>query len=126
MRMVKFGLLMGLTLGLLGLALPSSGEEEKDKPKFTIKEVMKKAHKDGLLNQVASGKADKKDVEELVQLYTALNQNKPPKGEVKDWAMKTEVILKYAKDVAAGKEGAGPKLKEAADCKGCHMAHRPK
>lgn len=121
MRTVKFGLLVGLTLGLLGLALPSSGEE---KPKYTIKEVMAKAHKEKLLDKVASGKADKAETDELVALYVALGANKPPKGDAKGWTDKTDAIIKAAKAVQSGKDGAGKALKAAAQCKSCHEIYK--
>jgi hypothetical protein len=121
MRAMKYCLLAGLTLGLLGLALPTSGEE---KAKYTIKEVMKKAHKEGLFKKVADGKADKAEKDELVSLYTALAANKPPKGDAKAWGSKTEAIVKAAKDVAAGKEGSEKDLKGAVQCKNCHDAHK--
>jgi hypothetical protein len=106
---------------MLGLALPSSGEE---KAKYTIKEVMTKAHKMKLLDKVASGKADKAETDELVALYVALGQNKPPRGEAKGWTDKTDAIIKAAKDVQAGKDGAGKALKSAVQCKGCHDIYK--
>ncbi len=125
MRMVKCCLMVGLTLGLLGLALPSSGEE-KEKPKYTIKEVMKEAHKSGLMKKVASGKADKADQEKLAEMYAALAKNKPPQGEAKSWGEKTEALIKASKDVLAGKKGAGAELTKAANCMACHSVHKPK
>jgi hypothetical protein len=118
---------VALTLGLLaGLTLQGSADEKKADPKYTIKEVMKEAHagKASLLKKVVGGKADKDEKQKLVDLYTALGQNKPPKGEAKDWTDKTKEMLSLAKDVAAGKDGAGEKLGKAVNCMECHKAFR--
>jgi len=93
-------------------------------PKYNIKEVMKKAHKEGLLKKVLEG-ATKEDAQELLDLYTSLSQNKPPKGEAAAWKSKTDAILEAAKEVVAGKEGAKAKLEKAANCGECHKEHKP-
>src|SRR5215475_8504564 len=58
------------------LALVARAADE-EKPKYTIKEVMKKAHTPdgGLLKKIVAGEATKADAEQLVELYTALGQN---------------------------------------------------
>ena len=95
----------------------SSNAGDAKKPKFTIKEVMKEAHKSGLWKKIAAGDADKADREKLAELYKALSENEPPKGNVKEWKKTTAAMLKIAvqaiKDPAAGK-----KLK--LDCGACH------
>jgi hypothetical protein len=107
------------------VALNMALAQEAAKPKHTIKEVMKAAHKDKLLDKVAAGTGSKEDVAKLVELYTSLSQNKPPKGEAAAWKVKNDAILAAAKDVQAGKEGAGAKLKAAVKCGECHTAHKP-
>ena len=52
--------------------------------------------------------------------------NKPPKGEEESWKAKTGALLSAAKECAEGKEGAGDKLKAAANCMECHKAHKGK
>jgi hypothetical protein len=120
-------------LVLIGLALQSSAEEN-DKPKYTIKEVMQKAHKGGLLEKVVKGEASADEKKELVELYVALGKNTSPRGEDKeldertaamlrkDWDEITAAMIKAAKDVVAGKEGAARELKKAVRCKNCHEA----
>jgi hypothetical protein len=100
-------------------------EKEDDKPKYTIKQVMEKAHKNKLLNKVAEGKATEEEVKELVDLYRALGKNQPPKGEAEAWKKKTVALLKAAEEVAEGKEGAGERLTKAANCANCHKEHKP-
>jgi hypothetical protein len=129
MRTVKYFGLAVLTLGLIaGLG---SSLTQGEKPKFTIKQVMNKAHEseeedNALRDKVIAGKATKQEKEELVTLYTALTQNKPPKGDEKAWKERTEKILAIAKDVVAGKEGSAAALKAATNCGDCHTIHRPK
>jgi len=116
----------------VALAIGLSGDRAaggKDEPKFTIKEVMQKAHTPGaksLLKKVSSGKADEAEKKELVALYTALAQNKPPKGDEKDWKERTGKMLDAAKAAAKGDEKAAASLAEIVNCMGCHSEHKGK
>jgi len=103
-----------------------SGLFAADDPKNTIKDVMKKAHtKDtGLLAKVSGGTATKEEKQELADLYADLSKNKPPKGNPQSWKQKTDPLVANSKDVVAGKQGAEQKLKGAANCMGCHGAHK--
>jgi hypothetical protein len=128
MRTVKYFALAVLTLGLVaGLGFYRA---QGEKPKFTIKEIMDKAHEgeedNALRDKAIAGKATKQEKEELLTLYTALSQNKPPKGDAKAWKERTDKIVAAAKDLAAGKEGSTAALKTATNCGDCHNVHRPK
>jgi len=95
--------------------------------KFKIKEVMAKCMKPGgpeLCKKVAGGGATAEEKKELVEMFTALAANKPPKGEEASWKEFTGALLSAAKEAHEGKDGAGDKLKKAANCAGCHKAHR--
>jgi hypothetical protein len=121
---------LALALLTLGLAAATAVAVLKadDKPKYTIKEVMKKAH-DGdatLKDKVISGKASKDEKQLLLDLYTALSLNKAPKGDEKDWKDRTTAIVVAAKDVVDDKDGAVDKLKMAVSCKACHMLYKGK
>ena len=107
----------------LALVLGENTAGEK-KPKFTIPEVMAKAHKEGLMKKVASGTAGDADKEELVALYTALNANEPPKGDLKDWKKRTGAMLDAAKKAAKGDEKAAKGLPKLANCGECHKLHK--
>jgi hypothetical protein len=111
-----------LAFGWVALAL--TGIAQDAKPKYTIKEVMKTAHKGGLLKKVSGGKASADEKKQLVELYEALAANKPPKGEEAAWKEKTAALVAAAKEAAEGKEGAGEKLTKAANCMACHSAHK--
>ena len=98
-------------------------------PAYTIKEVMNMAHGGGnnsLYAKVVSGKASKEDKDQLVDLYTALPDNTPSKGNEKSWKQKSNALLDAAKAVAENKNGSISKLKSANNCQSCHSAHRGK
>lgn len=116
----------GLVVAVLAVSLGASRADEDGKPEYTIKQVMKIAHKDGLLKKVTSGAGSKEDAEQLLTLYQALGENKPPKGSQADWDAKTEALVKAAQAVVDGKAGATAELKKAANCAACHKAHKPK
>jgi hypothetical protein len=114
--------------GLALLALTLSGwlvlSQAEDKPKYTVKEVMVKAHKDPLFKTVTGGQATKEQKELLVEYYTALTLNKPTKGTAKSWKDKTDALLKDAKAVAGGDANATKALAKSGNCKACHDAHK--
>ena len=112
-RMVP-GAVLFVFAGLLLANLRAADE----KPKFTIKEVMK-LHKDKLNEKFSKGEATKEEKEKLLEGYEALVKNKPPKGEEKDWKEKTEALVKAVK--ADDKEA----YKKAVNCGACHSAHKP-
>jgi cytochrome c553 len=99
------------------------GDKDKDKPKFTISEVMKKAHTSGLLKKVAAGDAEKEDREQLAELYKSLVLSKPPAGDEEAWKKTTSVMLKVAVEAIADAE-AGKKLK--VNCGACHGEFKKK
>lgn len=110
---------------VLGLGMSLSRAADDAQPKHTIKQVMKIAHKDGLMKKVAGGQGSKADAEELLALYQALAENKPPKGDLADWKAKTMALVAAAQNVVDGKEGAGPALLKTVNCAECHKAHKP-
>jgi hypothetical protein len=109
--------------GLAALGYTTLAEEEK--PKHTIKAVMKTCMKEGLCKKVADGKASADEKKQLAELFTALAANKPPKGGADSWKDKTGALVEASKEVVAGKEGAEAKLGKAANCMACHKEHKP-
>lgn len=113
-------------VGLIGIGVLFGAD---DKPKFTIKEVMQKAHNGGLLNTIKDGKGTKAEKERLLELYTELGKNKPPRGAEAAWKQKCDVIVAAAKELALAKNEAAAKpaidkLSMAVDCQACHSVHR--
>ena len=82
--------------------------------------------KGGLCSKVASGKASAEEKKKLVALFEDLHKNKPPKGDEESWNKFTTALVDAAKAAAEGKEGSGDALKTAANCMGCHSAHKGK
>jgi len=97
-----------------------------EKPKYTIKEVMKKAHKEKLLKKVLSGDAKQAEKTALLDLYLSLPENKPPKGDEKDWNKRTTEVVVAAARVVAERERSLARLKKATNCAACHKAHKGK
>jgi hypothetical protein len=93
---------------------------DKDKPKHTIKEVMKIAHKDGLLKKVAGGTASKDEQKQLAELYKALSQNTPPMGDAQVWKKNTARMVALAEAVVNGDEKAAKTLAKTVNCAACH------
>ena len=110
-----------LAFGWLAVSVFAADDEA---PKYKIKDVMKTCMKGGLCAKVAKGEASADEKKQLVECFTALAANKPPKGEGESWKAKTGALLEAAKAAAEGKEGAGDKLKAAANCMECHKAHK--
>jgi hypothetical protein len=105
----------------LVLVLGSDGAGGEKEPKFKIKEVMKKAMAGGLCKKCASGQATAEEKKQLVEMFVALHDNAPPKGEKDSWAKVTKALVDAAKAVEAGTdEKAGKALAMLVNCKACH------
>ena len=121
-----------VAFAVLAIAIGASlttGAQEKDEegtPKYNIKQVMAKAHKSQLFKKVASGKATAEEKKMLLDLYTALAENQPPKGDTKAWKAHTKVLVEAAKAAVDDTEGAGDKILKAANCATCHKEHKGK
>lgn len=111
-----------LTLAVGGTLALSADEEE-----VTIKDVMKKAHggKPSLKDKVQTGKASDDEKKMLLELYTALSKNKPPKGDEEDFKKRTEDLVAAAKAATEGKKNATQLLAKATNCAACHKLHKP-
>jgi hypothetical protein len=86
----------------------------------SIKEVMKIAHKDGLLKKITEGNASDSEKKELLDLYIDMLEGTPPKGETNDWHLKAGLATISAAKVVLGREGAIEELKSSTNCKSCH------
>jgi cytochrome c553 len=93
-------------------------------PKHNIKEVMKEAHKDKLVNKVQDGQATKEEKEKLLGLYISLYDNKPTKGDQASWNDKSGALVVAAAKALLGQDGAADALKNAANCGACHKVHK--
>ncbi len=97
---------------------------EDDKPKYSVKEVMKKH--DDLQKKVKKGTASDDDKKKLLELYTAMSKNKAPAGDAENWKKLNDALVKSTQDVVDNKDGAKVEFEKAVNCKTCHDAHKPK
>ena len=122
------GLMTGLVLLVAFVCLPvASAADDDDKPKHSIKDVMKKVMKGkpNLLSKVVESGSEK-EKKELHEWLVALSKNKPPKGEADSWKKLTGKLVSSSQDLVDGKEGAGKAVMKAANCKACHGEHKGK
>ena len=116
---------MALTVLVVGFSYSLAEDAETKKPKHTIKNVMKMAHKDGLLKKVSGGDASQDEKIELLDLYISLVDNKPKKGEADSWSKLSGAAALAAAKVVTGREDGVAELKKATNCKACHSVHKP-
>jgi hypothetical protein len=126
MKFTFAGVIVAISLALV---MDSTNmAQEKDK-KIEIKEVMKKAMKGGLAKKVGEGKASDAEKKELVELFTALAANSPPKGDKDSWKKQTAVLVDAAKKSASGDADGQKALLTAtngAACMACHKEFKGK
>ena len=78
-----------------------------------------------MLNKVKSKMATDEEAKELLVMYVALGKNKPPQGDAVSWKTKTDALVEGAKLYTQGKKDEGVTLlNKAANCMGCHKAHK--
>jgi len=103
---------------------PKGKAEAKKDSVPEISEIMKTAHKGGLLKKVLDGKASAAETKQLVAFYEVLAAKPCPKGDAKSWKQMTSKILTLSKKVEGGDKGAIAALKTATNCKACHTKHK--
>lgn len=89
---------------------------------LSISDIMKAAHKGGLLKRVQAPDASEKDKKQLLEFYQALAKLDPPQGSKSDWDERTAKIIEAAQSAV---EGDPSKLKRAVNCRDCHNYHKP-
>jgi hypothetical protein len=124
LRICATAIALGLLASVAWRVALADEEQEPEAPQHTIKEVMKLAHKDGLLKKVLDGKGRHKDAMELIDLYASLADNQPPKGDAESWKAKTDALIIAAARFSVRRKDGIAKLKVASDCKACHTAHK--
>lgn len=86
--------------------------------------AMKKCMKGGLCKKVATGKGNANDKAVLIAAFKAMATEKPPKGDADSWKTRTDALIEAAQLAVDGDVRAGLALKNAANCKDCHTAHK--
>lgn len=115
-----------LTLAVVTTTTTRTRAADDEKPNVTTKEVMKRALKGPLTKKAATGKASDDEKKELLKLFQAMAKNDPPKGDADSWKAKNAALVKAAKAIVEGEQGAAAALTKAANCKNCHSEHKPK
>ena len=108
------------------LALKAFAADEEFKP---IEDAMKFAHKapkgtPKVSDKIIDGTVSDDDLKKTVELYKAMADTKPPKGEAVAFKEKVAKLITATENVVAKKDGAGAAYKQAANCKACHSDHK--
>ncbi|MDB5330672.1 MAG: hypothetical protein JWP03_1823 [Phycisphaerales bacterium] len=116
----------GLGLMAGAIALCGAGDAAGDKPKFTVKEVMEKAHKGktSLAKTAIDGKATKEELTQLLEFYQSMAMQKPEKGDLADWNARNKALVGSTQEMLDGDKAGLPAYKKAVDCKACHKLHK--
>lgn len=94
-----------------------------------IKDAMEFAHKapqgEKKLNEkVIDGTASEADVKKSLDLYKAMLDTKPPKGDQAGFKVKVEKLITATQEVVEKKPDAIAHYKDAVNCKACHSEYK--
>jgi len=94
-----------------------------------IKKAMSFAHKapkgeQKLSEKIVEGTAEEADIKKALELYRAMADSKPPKGDPAAFREKTKKLVLATEEVLTKKPDAAEHYKLAVDCKGCHSDFR--
>ncbi len=108
------------------IALGAFAADAEFKP---IEDAMKFAHKapkgtPKVSDKIIDGSVSDEDLKKTLELYKAMADTKPPKGEAVAFKEKVAKLIGATENVVAKKEGAGAAYKEAVNCKACHSDHK--
>jgi len=94
-----------------------------------IKDAMKYAHKapkgEKKLNEkILEGTASDDEIKKSLELYKAIGDTKPPKGDAADFKARMAKLIDATEEVVAKKPEGVAHYKEAVNCKACHSEHK--
>jgi hypothetical protein len=94
-----------------------------------IKQAMDFAHKapkgePKVSDKIIDGSAPEADVKKTLDLYKAMIDTKPPKGDQAAYKAKVEKLVAATEEVIEKKPEAAAHYKEAVNCKACHSEHK--
>lgn len=115
------------TAGMLVYGTTQLVRAEAAKPKYTVSEIMKALHKgdDNIAKRASKGQGTKEELAKMVDYYTALPLNEPPRGDKAAWEKKANALLKATKSLQKGEPGGLEAYQQAVNCKACHSEHKP-
>jgi hypothetical protein len=90
-----------------------------------IADAMKFAHKapkgvPKVSDKIIDGTVSEADLKKTLELYKAMANTEPPKGDAAAFKEKVAKLISATEDVVAKKDGAGAAYKAAVNCKDCH------
>jgi len=111
----------------VSLALTAFALEAKYQP---IADAMKFAHKapkgeKKVSDKIIDGTVSEEDLKKTLELYKAMANTEPPKGDPAAFKEKVAKLISATEDVLAKKDGAPAAYKEAVNCKSCHTDFKP-
>lgn len=115
-----------LTTSLLALSASLTLAAGDDNP---IKKSMDYTHKapkgeKKISEKIVDGTASDEEVKRTLELYKAMVDCKPPKGDQAAFKEKVVKLISATEDVIAKKPDAAAGYKTAANCKACHSDHK--
>jgi cytochrome c556 len=75
-------------------------------------------------DKIIDGSVSDEDLKKTLELYKAMADTKPPKGDAVAFKEKVAKLIGATEQVVAKKDGAGAAYKDAANCKACHKEHK--
>ncbi len=95
-----------------------------------IEKAMKFVHKapkgeKKVSDRIIDGTSTDEEVAKTLELYKAMLDTKPPKGEPAAYKEKVQKLIVATEHVFEKKEGARLEYKEVVNCKACHADHKP-
>lgn len=117
-------LLTALTITTLATSLAFAEDETNP-----IKEAMKYAHKapkgEKKINEkIVEGTVTEEELKKTLELYKAVGDTKPPKGDAVAFKEKWAKLLTATEELAAKKPEGVAHYKDAVNCKACHGDHK--
>src|SRR3954452_10690179 len=114
-KTLPFALILALLAGGIAFA-----EEDN-----AIKQAMKFAHKapqgEKKLNEkIAEGTASDADMKKALEMYKAMADTKPPKGDQAAFKEKVAKLVSATQELVDKKQEGVAHYKEAVNCKACH------
>jgi hypothetical protein len=94
-----------------------------------IADAMKFAHKapkgvPKVSDKIIDGTVSEADLKKTLELYKAMANTEPPKGDPAAFKEKVAKLISATEDVVAKKDGAAAAYKTAVNCKDCHSDFR--
>jgi len=121
---MKFPFVRPLAFTLVAASLAFAAEESNP-----IKDAMKYAHKapkgeKKVSDRIIDGTASDEELKKTLELYKAMDDAKPPKGDQAAFKEKVDKLIAATQEVIDKKPDAAAHYKEAVNCKACHSDFR--